>query len=494
MSCDNTPKFSTEIFYLIIDQLDVKEDLATLKAVALASTQLGYISQSRLFEHVDLPYKAHWYRKRSSGRDKYDEEELSLVDGFLDLAQTSPRIASYVRSISFISYRTWPCLSSGMGLTAAASLIALTKNLTNVWFPITNYYTEEFEEWSEIPKDLQTAFLQLYQKPPSGDSERRFINIEAIHGFPTHLLLSFPRISELLIMPLVRQQAWVDQIKSLQKVREIHALKSLKLYYCYYEHYSFHWVDTVTLLELRSSEGRPAFSFKELRDLDTVCAVDEKPATSLMSGFHPSTMNPPFSKPFTPVILKVCSQTLQNLTLRCPDQHQFYAHKACGSSHVVMPPDENVYMDLSSLTALQSFCVYFSKDQTPADDWEDMDTPLYNTHVPYVGDLLKSLVRAPAFSTTLSSITFTITLGKYLEDESGDRFTTRYNVEELDWSEMTDVLTSHCSRSSLNMIKFKFLAYTDRESCSPLNVAEIKAINNAQLKELQCSTGIVVIE
>ncbi|PPQ69390.1 hypothetical protein CVT24_001659 [Panaeolus cyanescens] len=500
MSFDNTPKLSPESIDLIIGSLDAKEDLAILKTTSLANKRLRDISQSRIFTHVDLLYLVEWKKIQLGGDQIHTQEPVvSLVDAFLNLLQTSPRIASYVRSLSFIfdTGGNPSRLSIEKGLAAAASVVALTKNLTNIWFPITNEFrhNDSFPEWSQIPEDLRTAFLQLYQKPPSKDNERRCINIEGIRKFPADILLTIPRISELSVMPLV-YEAWVEQMKNPAgiTIRETYSLRSLKLYYYSQEHTALHWVDVMKLLDLRSIGGRSAFSLNELLDLDIVCTVDEIPEFLIMMGMHPSTMSPPLPIPYTPVIFKACNQTLKNLTLRLPNHDSFYSSKAWGVSRVVNPPGSEVQMDLSGLSALQSLSIHFSIDQA-IDEEDDYDRPLYKTHVPFVGNLLKSIVKSPAFSRsrTLSSITFTVSLGKWCGDEGG-HFPTSYNMGKVDWSDITRVLTSKFSESRLKLIKFKFLVHSGFEDCSSLNEAELKTMYNTQLKKLHSSTGIVVVE
>ncbi|KAF9040631.1 hypothetical protein BJ165DRAFT_1613259 [Panaeolus papilionaceus] len=481
-------QLSSEIFELIISELDAKTDISTLKAVTLSNRQLRTLSQTRIFANVDLAYNVEW-------KNQEKDAVVSLVDSFIDLLLSSPRIASYVRGISFLwdTGNSTCKLDAKTGLASAHTIIGLAKNLKRIWFPVTNFYSasESFPSWEDLPETLQSSFYEFYQRP--SNSTGRHINILGVREFPAHLLLKIPEVTELSIMPLGFKEEG-DRLVVAADGSPTHypyMLKALKLHYYSQEHSFFNWKDTINFLK-QSSSGVPHYGLDGLSDLQIVCAVDDADLPGEM-GFYASLMNFPKPESYIPVLLDSCRQTLKNLTIRLDDQDSLYTSKRWGKTRATTKPTGKMQIDLSKLSALESLSIHFSVDQSLDEDDDDSNQRVYKTHTPWVAGVLKTLIKSPAFSRTLNSITFTVSLGKW-SSEYGNYFPTDEDVSLLDWSDITKILSQKPRPLNLKTIRFTFMPYVAEGKCTLLQRGEVDLVYNEHLRNLQAKTGILVVE
>ncbi|PPQ69393.1 hypothetical protein CVT24_001662 [Panaeolus cyanescens] len=436
-------KLPVEIQDIIVDFLS--SNRPALQALTLTNRHFRSLAQPKCLSKITL--------KINTNLLKSVPDPIS-PRSFLDLLDTSPHIASYVRSISIIQP---PCELPRPTLAARATetkvieeIMSRTHNIRDLCFPVSSYRDGALgflPLWSTLEEGLRTLIAKFYQKK---STYPRTVDLRAFSYVPEQVLSSFRDIRNLHIAPLdIPTQAAVGTASQGNEAQPdtLNVLNTLEL--CFYEDWNS-WEPTLQFLRSPTSN----FDLTRLGTLITSMFLTSAQLES---------------------ILLLCSENLRHLVLQTGpniNSLMFYNGGQEDRSYHMPPPD------LANLKRLESLTIHGQLINLTHFRGR------YTTPLPWIANLLASLTKSPAFSDTFRSLHLELDL---ICIRSG-------GFGSLNWQELVDTLCDNFHKSQMRNISFKFwhAIGTDSEETA-LAHWQVEKINNDQLKHLQSVTGIVSI-
>ena len=254
-----SPILPFDIIAVIIDIVGENNDTDLLKELALVSHSLHQICSKHLFATVelyDLDVNAQNYRAASSKR------------GFAELLRSRPEVVKYIRKLTYYScsdISMFQPLSTCSILDDIRPLSSILPNLLRT-IPRLNYIkiSALSQDWNTMDSSLTSAFLYLMHLPTINH-----IDLSYIKNFPLSCFTSSPspnlhRLDIFSLRCSNREDGPLEivlQSEMMPKIREFHSSASSRL--------------TTELLHAKNQDGRPAFNFMNLRQLD-ICIEDEQ--------------------------------------------------------------------------------------------------------------------------------------------------------------------------------------------------------------------------
>ena len=225
-----SPVLPFDIFALIIDIVGENKDTKLLKELALVSHSLHKICIKHLFANVDL----HTYSKKA----------------FVKLVKSRPNIVNYIRKLTYKvtgkkngdDHLLSPILSNFHPTISRLNYLAINAS---------------YLAWNTLDSSLTSTFRHLISLPTINH-----IDLSNIQNFPLSNLTSSVNLLWLDMSQLSRfdypgEDEFFKTLQSenvmLHKIREFHSSNSNML--------------TMKLLFVKRQDRRPAFKFKDLRQL-----------------------------------------------------------------------------------------------------------------------------------------------------------------------------------------------------------------------------------
>ncbi|KAF9040630.1 hypothetical protein BJ165DRAFT_1549389 [Panaeolus papilionaceus] len=452
-----------EILDNIIDHIPKEEKKETLQSLSLVNKRLRNAANRRKFAQVNLSYGRE-IDDENPGVPRYLENVTSHTFKFLKLTQESVDIPQHIQTLTFSpvngvrSNEPYPeGYEHYKEFASIPIIIAMAQNLRCISFPAGNYYDEAAYWDLDIPPILQNAFLEFYKN--RGPNLYSKIDITGIRDFPAHLLCDIPNIDELCARPLVIEDVPVSSTASIvQGSIPSSASKVLKLRALGVEvpwGLGQCWEGVMQLFS-------PPSSFVNLGRLETL--------NISYYESHIAELNR---------VLQPCATTLNHIYLRIGSLSNGTTCLIDWDNGHIDDSDSNaVAPDFSCLQNLQTLTIVGLVYRNVN------DRQTYKSQVPWLGELLSSLIQSSAFTATLREIHLCFTIGRIHAS----------NLRYIDWSPITNVLEDNHAQSRLEQISFNFRIRDTYGLTNPLNQRMLDEVKNRHIRSLEHASGIVVVK